>query len=69
MERYRHVVTRFTSESDGGIYPAMNKGIQAASGDYLYFRNALLSANPIGVPFAEILVRKRQEIGVIPHSW
>lgn len=40
VEGYRHVFTRFASEPDGGIYPAMNKGVRAAAGDYLYFLNA-----------------------------
>ncbi len=40
VEAHRAVVTRFVSEPDAGIYAAMNKGVRAATGDYLYFLNA-----------------------------
>src|SRR6478735_1115877 len=40
IEKYSESITYWVSEKDNGIYPAMNKGIQVANGEYLLFLNS-----------------------------
>src|SRR5258706_1204581 len=40
INKYRDRIDYWVSEKDSGIYQAMNKGIKASSGDYLWFLNS-----------------------------
>lgn len=40
VNKYSHLVSRCISETDKGLYDAMNKGLSLATGDYVWFLNA-----------------------------
>ena len=40
IDRYRGRIDYFVSEADRGLYHAMNKSVQVATGDYIYFLNS-----------------------------
>jgi glycosyltransferase involved in cell wall biosynthesis len=40
IKKYPNVVTHWVSERDNGLYDAMNKGLQMATGEYVMALNA-----------------------------
>ena len=40
IQKYLNKISYFKSEPDNGIYNALNKGIKASKGEYLFFLNS-----------------------------
>ena len=68
VRRYEDRLSRIISEPDQGIYDAMNKGVQCASGDYILILNAgdfLIHPSVIGNVARAISDQKFKDIDVI----
>jgi glycosyltransferase involved in cell wall biosynthesis len=83
LSRYRDRIDHFVSEPDRGLYHAMNKGLQAASGDYVYFLNsddcfcddrvvadvaAAIRQNPsVDLVYGDVLMRSGEQLVRLPQ--
>ncbi|MFM6218767.1 MAG: glycosyltransferase family 2 protein [Dolichospermum sp.] len=60
IQKYDHVIDYWVSESDQGIYDAMNKSLQLSTGDYVYFLGSddTIANNNVINSVADVIKRK-----------
>lgn len=65
IDKYRGFISYYRSEPDDGIYDAMNKGLEYATGDYVFFLGAddhLISYSVIGQVCHKILLYDKEGV-------
>jgi glycosyltransferase involved in cell wall biosynthesis len=81
IERNASIITYWVSEKDNGIYNAMNKGIQKATGAYLFFLNSgdylyspdslkllLAGNNNEDIIYGDIFMQEKNGVWLKEHS-
>jgi len=64
IKKYAEQITFWVTESDDGIYDAMNKGIDVATGDYVYFLGSDdFLANEDVIEFVAEYIKNREKVG------
>lgn len=65
IDKYRQEIDVVVSEKDNGIYDAMNKGIQQATGEWINFKNAgdrFISPSALEIFFSEPV---KESVGIV----
>jgi glycosyltransferase len=84
INKYKHDIDVIVSESDNGIYDAMNKGVLKSSGDIIGFLNSddfftssnivsdivnIFETNDVSIVYANVSYVKKYDTNIILRNW